>query len=162
MPTGKPSVGVHRHRRPGCSAHISSTSTRQRPGRTSQSLSGAVAKPRTSISLFCSTAPIPWPIIAHPRIKQPLICHFPTFPCARSPSRQKSSRTGLTMSPFSCPGPAPADVGQRASMPTVDGVWRVGKHTILAAVGRDGVPTDAQSMFAKAGKHTRTWQTYFR
>jgi hypothetical protein len=53
-------------------------------------------------------------------------------------------------------------VAQRASVPAADVVWRVGKHTILAATGIDGVPSDAQSMFAKTGKHTQTWQTYFR
>src|SRR5690348_16039803 len=47
-------------------------------------------------------------------------------------------------------------------MPTVDGVWRVGKHTILAAAGIDRLPSVAQSMFAKVGKPTPTWQTYFR
>jgi hypothetical protein len=58
--------------------------------------------------------------------------------------------------------PGPFNVGQRASMPTGDVVWRVGKHTILAAVGTDRVPSVAQSMFAKTGKHTPIWQTYFR
>src|SRR5260370_41488895 len=41
--------------------------------------------------------------------------------------------------------PGPFDVGQRVSMPTVDVVCRVGKHTILAAAGRDRVPSVAQS-----------------
>src|SRR5260370_6564749 len=58
--------------------------------------------------------------------------------------------------------PGPFAVGQRASMPTVDVAWRVGKPTILAAAGRDRGPSDAQSMFAKTGKPTPTWQTYFR
>jgi hypothetical protein len=39
-------------------------------------------------------------------------------------------------------------------------VWRVGKHTILAAAGSHRTVIGAESMFAKTGKHTLGWQTY--
>src|SRR5260370_22800260 len=102
------------------------------------------------------------------------------FPCVviRSPDRAprpdrslhcKGTRRPAVGGLAASGGPATSRVNTGRSMLVngrqcrpVDVVWRVGKPTILAAVGRDRVPSVAQSIFATVGKLTPNWQTYFR
>jgi hypothetical protein len=83
-----------------------------------------------------------------------------------SPEKRPTQESNRIATPDPVPEPPISDRRafdgcQRASVGTGDVVCELANILPAAADGADPVPFAAQSIFAKSGKHTRIWQTYF-